>query len=71
VVLTEDKDFGELVFRDRRNTHGVILLRMESLPAASRLARLQGVWAAVEANVPGHFLVVTETKVRRRPLTPP
>ena len=27
VILTEDKDFGELVFRDRRNSHGVVLLR--------------------------------------------
>ena len=41
VILTEDKDFGELVFRDRLNSHGVILMRMENSPASSRLARLQ------------------------------
>ena len=71
VVLTEDKDFGELVFRDRRNSHGVILLRMENLPASRRLARLKGVWTVAESNLPGKFIVVTETKVRTRPLTLP
>jgi predicted nuclease of predicted toxin-antitoxin system len=71
VVLTENKDFGELVFRDRRNSHGVILLRLETLPASGRLARLQAVWNVVEANLPGKFLVVAETKVRIRSLTRP
>jgi predicted nuclease of predicted toxin-antitoxin system len=71
VILTEDKDFGELVFRDRRNSHGVVLLRMEDLPASLRLARLQVVWAVIESNMPGKFMVVTETKVRLRSLTPP
>jgi predicted nuclease of predicted toxin-antitoxin system len=71
ILLTEDKDFGGLVFRDRRNTHGVILLRMEDKPAADRLARLQAAWAAIESNLPGHFIVVTEKRLRMRPLTPP
>jgi predicted nuclease of predicted toxin-antitoxin system len=71
VILTEDKDFGELVFRDRRNSHGVVLLRMEDRPAADRLARLQVVWAAIDANLPGHFVVVTAKNLRMRPLTPP
>jgi predicted nuclease of predicted toxin-antitoxin system len=71
VVLTEDKDFGSLVFRDRRNTHGVILLRMENRPAADRLARLQSVWAAIESNLPGHFIVLTEKRLRMRPLAAP
>lgn len=71
VVLTEDKDFGELIFRDQRNSHGVILLRMDDLSASARLARLQAAWAVIEANLPGHFIVVSRTKLRVRPLTPP
>ena len=70
VILTEDKDFGVLVFRDRRNSHGVILLRIEDRPAADRLARLQAVWTAIESNSPGHFVVVTEKRLRMRPLSP-
>jgi predicted nuclease of predicted toxin-antitoxin system len=71
IVFTEDKDFGELVYRDRRNSHGVILLRMEILPASQRPARLQVVWTVIESHLPGNFLVVTRNKVRVRPLTPP
>ena len=69
VVLTEDKDFGELIFRGHANSHGVVLLRMENRPAAIRLARLQQVWTLVESRVPGHFVVVTASKIRLRPLT--
>jgi predicted nuclease of predicted toxin-antitoxin system len=71
VILTEDKDFGELVFRERRNSHGVVLMRMEDLSAALRLARLKAVWSMIEANMPGKFMVIAETKVRLRSLTPP
>jgi len=44
---------------------------MEDLPARSRLSRLRVVWAVIESNMPGMFLVVTEAKVRLRPLTIP
>jgi predicted nuclease of predicted toxin-antitoxin system len=71
VLLTGDKDFGALVYRDRRNSHGVILLRLEDRPISFRLARLQAVWPKIESNLPGHFVVVTEKKLRLRPLTPP
>lgn len=71
VVVTEDKDFEELIFRDHLNSHGVMLLRMENRPAAHRLARLQQVWTLVESRLPGHFVVVSSSKIRLRPLTTP
>ncbi len=71
IVLTEDKDFGDLVYRDRRNSHGVILIRMENLPVSARLTRRQAVWTVVESNLPGNFVVVSETKMRVRSLTFP
>ena len=71
VVVTEDKDFGELIFRDHLNSHGVMLLRMENRPAAHRLARLQQIWVLVESRLPGHFVVVSSSKIRLRPLTTP
>jgi hypothetical protein len=39
VLITGDKDFGELVYRQRRVTAGVVLLRLPGLPAA-RKARI-------------------------------
>jgi predicted nuclease of predicted toxin-antitoxin system len=68
LLLTEDKDFGELVFRDRLNSHGIVLLRMGNLPIPERVARLAGAWSVVQSNPSGRFIVITENKVRVRPL---
>ena len=68
IILTSDKDFGELVFRDHRNSHGVILLRLGSLPLDQRLARLAEAWSVIEANPAGRFIVVSGNRVRVRPL---
>jgi predicted nuclease of predicted toxin-antitoxin system len=72
IILTTDKDFGELIFRDGLNSHGVVLLRLSDLTVTEALARLQSVWAVVEANPAGRFVVITEhkTRVRRLPARP-
>jgi predicted nuclease of predicted toxin-antitoxin system len=70
LVLTEDKDFGELVFRDRLNSHGVVLLRMGKLTIPKRIQRLAEAWSVIESNPSGRFIVITEKKVRVRPLNP-
>ena len=68
MILTSDKDFGELVFRDRLTTFGIILLRLDDLAAPAWVTRLQEVWSVVEANPSGCFIVVTTNRVRVRPL---
>jgi len=70
VIITEDKDFGDLVFRDHLSSHGAILIRMGDAPVSHRLARFQSVWTSVENNLPGNFIVITETKIRMRVLPP-
>jgi predicted nuclease of predicted toxin-antitoxin system len=37
VILTKDKDFGELVFRDQLLTKGVILIRLENVITNQRV----------------------------------
>jgi predicted nuclease of predicted toxin-antitoxin system len=41
LLLTDDKDFGELVFRQGRPVPGVVLLRLAPDSSITRLARLQ------------------------------
>lgn len=71
VVLTADKDFGELVFRRRLPSAGVILLRLTVASESERLELFQRFWPLLERNVPGHFVVVTNRSIRRRPLPLP
>jgi predicted nuclease of predicted toxin-antitoxin system len=68
LILTADKDFGELVFRDGLNSHGVILLRLEKLSLDGRLRRLNQAWSVVEANPKGCFIVISPRRIRVRPL---
>ncbi len=67
-IITSDLDFGELVFNQGLNSHGVLLLRLEKLPLTRRIARLQKAWSVITANPLGYFLVVTPQKVRVRSL---
>lgn len=64
ILITNDKDFGELVFRERRKHHGVILLRLEDERAANKIEVLQQLLKSYAGKLPEQFVTVTETKVR-------
>ena len=38
VLITEDKDFGELSFRLNFNHHGILLIRLTDLPRTERIS---------------------------------
>ena len=64
ILITNDKDFGAKVYRDRILHGGVILLRLEderNQIKINTLARLLGQYSDRLVN---NFVVVTETKVR-------
>lgn len=64
ILITNDKDFGELVFLEKKPHKGVILLRLEDERAANKIAVLKRLLEKYENSLPGHFIVVTETTVR-------
>jgi len=64
VVITEDTDFGRLVFADKKASHGVILLRF---PAPARGGLGETVAKVVREHarqIAGHFVVIEPGKVR-------
>lgn len=64
ILITNDKDFGEKVYRERRPHRGVVLLRLEDERASSKIAILQRLLAEHAADLADGFAVVTETRVR-------
>ncbi|MBC2699315.1 MAG: DUF5615 family PIN-like protein [ANME-2 cluster archaeon] len=64
ILITNDKDFAELVFREKKQHKGVILLRLEDERAANKIAVLKHLLEKYEKSLPGDFIVVTETTVR-------
>jgi predicted nuclease of predicted toxin-antitoxin system len=71
VLVTEDKDFGELVVRLGLPAHGVVLLRIEPADSDAKLLRLREVLNENAARLAGSFTVVDRWKTRFRPLRPP
>lgn len=70
VLLTEDKDFGELAYRDALPHCGIVLIRVDEL---RRDLRAEVVSAAVrqhQAELPGAFTVITPSGVRIRKPAP-
>ena len=71
VLVTHDKDFGELAFRSRLPAEcGVLLFRLAGEDPAVDSCRMV---ETIESRLDwaGHFSVVTEAQVRMRPLPPP
>lgn len=65
ILLTNDRDFGELVFRLGQSHSGVILLRLNSTNLAVKIERLDHILDRYADRL-DHFLVVTERLVRVR-----
>jgi predicted nuclease of predicted toxin-antitoxin system len=66
ILITDDRDFGELVFRLRQPHAGVIYLRLgEEADLATKISRLSYVLTHY-ANRLDQFLVVTPHRVRIR-----
>ena len=68
IVVTHDKDFGELAFRSQLPASGgVILCR---LAGSDRDTDNERILQALQSRSdwPGHFSVVTDDRIRMRPL---
>jgi predicted nuclease of predicted toxin-antitoxin system len=68
LLITFDKDFGELVFRRGATaSHGIVLFRIAQPSAAAVGARIAAILAS-RGDWSGNFSVVEESAVRMRPL---
>ncbi|MEA5518431.1 MAG: DUF5615 family PIN-like protein [Limnoraphis robusta] len=66
VLLTVDKDFGELVFRLRRIATGVVLIRLSGLSTTRKAEIVSQVISQHEEELFGAFTVITPSTVRIR-----
>jgi predicted nuclease of predicted toxin-antitoxin system len=64
ILITNDKDFGEKVYRERRPHRGVVLLRLEDERAVSKIDTLRRLLEDYSKQLANRFVVVTEKRVR-------
>ncbi len=64
ILITVDKDFGEMVYRQRRLHRGVIFMRLDNQRDSNKIAILRRLLENHIDRLADRFVVVTETQVR-------
>lgn len=67
VLVTEDKDFGEMVFRLGMTTPGVLLIRFHELEGEDKIRLIRTAFEEHSSRFRGAFSVVTDKALRIRP----
>ena len=70
LLLTEDKDFGDLVFRKAQPVPGLKLLRVSARQRHRKPERLTAAIELFGGTLFGRYTVIEEARFRSRPLRP-
>jgi len=68
ILLTNDKDFGELVFLQKRLSYGIILIRVKGQETALKVKLTRRLMTEYSEKLANHFVVITKDKFRFIPL---
>lgn len=68
VLITEDRDFGEMVVRQGFAVHGLVLLELDRLSNAAEADFVTAIVSAHADKLSGNLLVIEPGRVRIRPL---
>lgn len=66
ILITNDKDFGELIFRQKKTTAGVILLRLPGIKPSVKAELVTRVLVAHAVRLRGAFVVLNTNAIRIR-----
>lgn len=66
VLLTKDKDFGEMVVRNSARCEGVVLIRIEDLSVQSNIEYVVELLSLHIEQLQNHFTVIQQDKIRIR-----
>lgn len=69
ILLTEDKDFGELVYRLKLPAFGIVLLRFANYQHDLKIQRLRTLFAHQPERLENAFVVLEADKMRISPLS--
>lgn len=66
ILVTRDKDFGDIVFRQKKNHCGILLLRFESEFPADKIIALEKFFSdfALSGQLEDSFIVLTNKSIR-------
>ena len=68
VIITNDKDFGYLIFKSNLPALAIILFRFNDESPMLKIEAIKAILNLPEEKVLNHFIVASEHKIRIRPL---
>jgi predicted nuclease of predicted toxin-antitoxin system len=68
IIITNDKDFGEIVFYQKKIAYGIILMRVKGQNSSEKIILLDKLLENYLDKIVNHFVVLTKTKFRFIPL---
>ena len=69
VLLTNDKDFGELVYKEKLFHSGVVLFRLPQQDVPAKIVKLDLLLQKYKSRLKDNFIVVTKINIRIRKST--
>lgn len=66
ILITNDKDFGEKVYREKYPHHGIIFMRLKNELSKNKIDVLRRLLSMYSHKLTDSFVVVTESRVRFR-----
>jgi predicted nuclease of predicted toxin-antitoxin system len=64
ILITSDKDFGEIIFKSKKQHCGIILLRLDDERPSNKIVVLDSVLQRHSEELFGNFVVITEKTIR-------
>ena len=64
ILITNDKDFGEIVFLQKKLSLGLILLRVKGQKAEDKVRLIRRLLHGYSDKILNHFIVITKNKFR-------
>ncbi|MDI6734728.1 MAG: DUF5615 family PIN-like protein [bacterium] len=68
ILITNDKDFGELIFFQKRISSGILLIRSFVETSSAKVKLVKNVIEQIGERLKENFVVVSESGYRIRPL---
>lgn len=59
ILITSDKDFGELIFKEKQHSLGVIFLRLKNQTSENKFKTIKYILSKIKI-IRGKFIVITE-----------
>lgn len=68
ILITNDKDFGKIVFLQKKISTGIILIRMKGRRGSDKVKRIRNLLEDYHEKLLNNFVIISERKYRFVPL---